>query len=141
MDETWQFQIRITASAELAQRLRAAADDPRDEVLKRILREHDASLVCQYDAFADYVAQAERDGIDGYPLYHWTKATIENPQKKARYLQSFTVYVKGDQVYDQTTADSLQAKLSAHAGESGIEAVSKFDTNPANNPQPPMQGG
>jgi hypothetical protein len=98
-------------------------------------------LKCQFDAFADYVEEAERAGRDRYPLYQWTKDTIGNPEKKAKYLNSFTVYVRGEDVYDRETADWLYARLSALAetAGTGIESVRRFDTNPANNPQPPAQ--
>jgi len=101
------------------------------------LRRHNASLTCQFDAFADYVNEAERLGPEKYPLYRWTRETIENPEKKARYLRSFTVYVDGEEVYPREIADLLQIELSALADAAGIERVVKFDSNPANNPQPP----
>jgi hypothetical protein len=104
-----------------------------------VLRRHDASLVCQFDAFAGYVDEAEKLGRDKYPLYQWTRDTIENPEKKAKYLRSFTVYVDGADVYAAQIADSLQSGLSALTGELGIERVVKFDTNPENNPQPPAK--
>ncbi|CAN7666126.1 hypothetical protein LJR230_005056 [Trinickia sp. LjRoot230] len=137
MRDPWQFQVRITVSQNIAQALREQTADAGDGALQRILREHGASLVCQYDAFADYVTQAEQAGPEHYPLYRWTKNTIDDPQKKAKYLRSFTVYVNGEQIYEKAIADSLQAQLSALVGQHGIEAVNKFDTNPANNPQPP----
>jgi hypothetical protein len=108
-------------------------------LLNAILRQRNASLKCQFDAFADYVEEAEHAGRDQYPLYQWTKDMIGNPEKKAKYVKSFTVYVSGEQVYDKETADWLHAKLSALVGKAGIESVTRFDTNPANNPQPPMQ--
>ena len=42
-----------------------------------------------------------------YPLYHWTKATFENPAKKEKYLRSFTVYVDDQEVYAKEIADAL----------------------------------
>jgi hypothetical protein len=98
-----------------------------------------ASLKCQFDAFADYVNEAERLGPEHYPLYHWTKETIEKPEKKARYLRSFTLYVDGAEVYDKVIADPLQAELTALVGVGGVENVVKFDTDPANSPQPPAR--
>jgi hypothetical protein len=138
MSNAWLFQIRITASPELAATLRG---DPQQvpEPLSDLLRRHDASLVCQFDAFAGYVDEAEKLGVDKYPLYQWTRDTIENPEKKAKYLRSFTVYVNDADVYAADIADALQAGLSALADTSGIERVSRFDTNPANNPQPPAK--
>jgi hypothetical protein len=107
--------------------------------LRDLLRAHDATLKCQFDAFADYVIEAERMGTQNYPLYEWTRQTIENPEKKAKYLQSFTLYVNGAEVYDKDVADALEAGLSKLGDARGILRVSRFDTNPANNPQPPAR--
>jgi hypothetical protein len=63
------------------------------------------------------VRDAERVGPEQYPLYRWTKDTIENPEKKAKYQKSFTVYVGGEQVYEKETADWLHAQLSAFVGK------------------------
>ncbi|CAG9263950.1 conserved hypothetical protein [Paraburkholderia unamae] len=138
MAEAWQFQIRITVAPDLAEALRAHAQDERRDVIEAVLRERNATLTCQFDAFAGYVEEAERMGRDRYPLYQWTKDTIANPEKKAKYLKSYAVYVSGEQVYDKGTADWLYARLTALADQAGIESVSRFDTNPANNPQPPQ---
>ncbi|RDU96163.1 hypothetical protein [Trinickia dinghuensis] len=137
MAEAWQFQIRITVVPELADALRAHVQDERRDLLETVLRERNASLKCQFDAFAEYVEEAERAGRNRYPLYQWTKDTIGNPEKRAKYLRSFTVYVGDEQVYDKDTADWLYAQFSALVDKAGIESVSRFDTNPANNPQPP----
>jgi hypothetical protein len=96
-------------------------------------------LKCQFDAFADYVSEAERQGTENYPLYQWTRETIENPEKKAKYLRSFTVYVNGDEVYGKDVADIMESELMQLVCEDGIQRVSRFDTNPANNPQPPKR--
>ncbi|WP_321963870.1 hypothetical protein [Paraburkholderia sp. J7] len=139
MAEAWQFQVRITVTPALAEALRAGKPYDGRDLLEAVLREHDASLKCQFDAFADYVDAAEREGRERYPLYQWTKDTIGNREKKAKYLKSFTVYVRGEEVYGSEAADSLHARLSALADQVGIESVSRFDTNPANNPQPPAR--
>ncbi|WP_028227920.1 hypothetical protein [Paraburkholderia ferrariae] len=142
MAEIVQFQIRIAVAPELADALRSGGDYEGRDLLEAVLRERNAALKCQFDAFADYVEEAGRVGQDPYPLYplyQWTKDTIGDPEKKAKYLKSFTVYVRGEQVYDQEAADWLHARLSALAGKLGIESVSRFDTNPANNPQPPAR--
>ena len=119
-----------------------ARQDPANERLAPInalLAKHDARLKCQYDAFADYVAQAERDGVEHYPLYRWTRETIENPAKKAKYLEAFTLYVNDDEVYEKDLADALEADLHALASDA-ITDIRKHDTNPAHNPQPPSYG-
>lgn len=137
MSDPWSYQIRINLIDEAAE---AAHRDPRDPVLRplvELLARHRATLKCQFTAFADYVAEAERSGTDKYPLYAWTKATIEDPAKKAKYLKSFTLYVDGQEVYAKAAADGLEAALQPLVGGGVIARLSKHDTNPANNPQPP----
>ena len=71
--------------------------------------------------------------------YAWTKATIENPEKKAKYLKSFTLYVDGKEVYAKPLADELEAELKPLVGGTVIARLSRYDTNPANNPQVPPE--
>ena len=139
MTDEWQYQVRINLSDEFA---KLAREDPRDSAidpLPEILERHNASLSCQYDAFAGYVAEAEANGTENYPLYRWTKATIEDPAKQAKYVKSFTLYVDGDEVYDKAKADALEADLKPLVGGAMVTKMSKHDTNPANNPQPPAE--
>ena len=49
------------------------------------------ALVCTYDAFEAYCVEAEQNGIDGYGLYHWTKATIEDPCKEGEAFKIICV--------------------------------------------------
>ncbi len=137
MADRWQYQIRLDLGDELAAATRRDADDPALGVLAEILRKHHAALVCQFDAFAGYVAEAEARGTEEYPLYAWTKATIEDPAKKAKYLKSFTLYVDGDEVYAKEKADALESDLAPLVDGSSVIRMSKHDTNPENNPQPP----
>ncbi len=137
MSDQWQYQLRINLGDEFAELARRDPDNPAIEPLAAILGEHRAAIKCQFDAFADYVAEAEKQGIEGYPLYEWTKATIENPVKKAKYLKSFTLYVDGNEVYAKESADVLESDLEPLVGGEMVTRVSKHDTNPANNPQPP----
>lgn len=135
----WQYQLRVDLADEAAEAARAGESHPALEPLTGILDRHNAALQCQYDAFAGYCAEAERRGVDKYPLYAWTKATIEDPAKKARYVRSFTLYVDGDQVYSKARADALEADLLPLVGGAAVTAMAKHDTNPANNPQPPKR--
>ena len=137
MSEAWQYQIRLDVVDECAEALRSHVDDPALASLAAILQRHRAKATCQYDAFAGYCAEAEREGIAGYPLYDWTKATIEDPVKKAKYLKSFTLYIDGEEVYPRAPAEALEAELRPLVGQGVIERLAKHDTNPANNPQPP----
>jgi len=139
MGDQWKYQIRVYMENEVADLARRDPHDPALSPLADILTRHQAALKCQYDAFADYVAEAEQHGTEAYPLYKWTKATIEDPAKKAKYLKSFTLYVKGDEVYGRAEAEALEADLAPLVGGALITRLSKHDTNPANNPQPPAK--
>ena len=139
MSEQWQYQLRIDLSDEFSEVARRDPDNPAIEPLANILGNHHANLKCQFDAFADYVAEAESNGTEDYPLYEWTKATIEDPAKKAKYLKSYTLYVDGDEVYAKDKADALESDLQPLVGGKLVTRMSKHDTNPANNPQPPAR--
>ncbi|SMF43193.1 hypothetical protein SAMN06265365_103279 [Tistlia consotensis] len=139
MSGPWDHQLRLTLAAEAAAAARRDPGDPALAPLPEILARHRASLTCQYDAFADYVAEAERRGVEDFPLYAWTRATIEDPAKQAKYLKSFTLYVEGREVYATEVADALQAELEPLVGGGLVVGLDRYDTNPANNPQPPAQ--
>ena len=139
MNEPWDYQLRIYLDDELAEAARQHPDVGALKPLADILNKHRATMKCQFDAFADYVAEAERQGTESYHLYKWTKATIEDPAKKAKYLKSFTLYVDGREVYAKEQADALEAGLQPLVGGALITRMSKHDTNPANNPQPPKK--
>jgi hypothetical protein len=139
MAEPWQYQLRIDLADAAAEVARRDPGDPALTPLATILAKHRATMKSQYDAFADYVAAAEEHGRDKFPLYAWTKATIEDPAKKAKYLKSFTLYVGGDEVYDKAAADALEADLRPLVGGTLITRLAKHDTNPATNPQPPAR--
>jgi hypothetical protein len=139
MSEAWQYQIRIDLAEDIAVIARGNPADPRLKPLPDIFAAHRATLKSQYDAFADYVAEAERNGTGKYPLYAWTKATIEQPEKKAKYVKSFTLYVEGREVYDRRAAEALEADLRPLVGGPLVTRLAKHDTNPANNPQPPAR--
>lgn len=138
-EQQWRYQLRIDLTDEAAEIARRDPGDPGLGPLPGILARHGARLKCQHDAFADYVAEAERQGTESFPLYEWTKATIENPAKKAKYLKSFTIYVDGEEVYPKEKADALEAELRPLVGSGLITRLAKHDTNPANNPQPPAR--
>jgi len=139
MSGEWQYQLRIDMPDEIAQVARRDPNDANLGPLPDILAKHHAQLKCQYDAFADYVAEAEQKGTENYPLYQWTKDTIEQPAKQEKYQKSFTLYVEGDQVYAREKADALEAELQPLVGGKLIMRMSKLDTNPANSPQMPAR--
>jgi hypothetical protein len=133
MAEDWAFQVRIYLSDALAA---LARDDPANSALvplAAILARHDAALKSQFDAFAAYVAEAEANDTGDYPLYRWTKATLDDPAKAAKHRKSFAIRVGGAEVYPKAVADALEADLLPLADGDSIIRVSKQDTNPANN--------
>lgn len=140
MTSQWQYQVRFDLNdSATAESIRKGHRDPATAPLLEVLAEHRAVPRCQFDAFAEYVAAAEEHKIENYPLYQWTKATIENPAKKEKYLKSFTLYVNGQEVYAKEIADALEADLQPLVTSGVIKRISKYDTNPANNPQPPQR--
>ena len=139
MTDPWHYQLRIDLPDELAQLARRDPAAPALQPLADILARHHATLKSQYDAFADYVAEAERQGVDNYPLYQWTKDTIAQPAKRQKYQKSFTLYIDGAEVYSRTKADALEADLRPLVGGPLITRLAKHDTNPANNPQMPAR--
>jgi hypothetical protein len=139
MSEQWDYQIRIELGDELAETARRDPDNPAIQPLADLLAKHRATMKCQFDAFADYVSEAEKQGTESYPLYAWTKATIQNPEKKAKYLKSFTLYVDGKEIYAKPLADALEAELKPLVGGRVITRLSRYDTNPANNPKVPPE--
>lgn len=100
------------------------------------MERHNATAICQYDAFAGYVAEAERNGIAEYPLYKWTKATIEDEEKSETSV-FFAIYVNEAQIYSKDQADAIEYDLRPLLANGRIIALTKHDSNPQNNPQPP----
>src|SRR5438067_551111 len=81
MSDDLKFQLRLTLNDEFAQVARSDPGNPSISALADILSRHDAVMKCQFDAFADYVSEAEVNGVKNFPLYEWTK-------KRSRTLPS-----------------------------------------------------
>ena len=137
MSEAWEYQLRFKLTPEQAQTARDNPNDPSYLPIAQALARHAATAISQYDAFSNYVAEAEKDGIEHFPLYNWTKATIEDPAKKAKHSTAFAVHVGGAEVYDEASATALEADLRPLLDAGLLVALTKLDTNPATNPQPP----
>ena len=133
----WLYQVRIRVSERLSESLRSGRHTDLANDLDKISNDHGMSLVCTYDAFKGYCDEAEEHGIEGYALYDWTKATIENPEKKAKHLKSFAFYRGFEQIYEKELALSLEEKLLNLGLSEDLLEVKVIDSNPANNPQPP----
>ena len=133
MGAGWQHQVRIHLPEELAAAARADPGAPAIRPLADVLAAHGATVVSQLDAFEAYVAEAEREGADGYPLHKWTRATLEDPAKRARHARAFAVRVSGREVYPREAADALEAALRPLVDGGLVERLSRHDTDPANN--------
>jgi hypothetical protein len=138
MGEELKYQLRLTLSDPFAKVARNHPDDPSIAPLTQLLRRHDAALKCQYDAFADYVKEAEAKGVDTYPLYTWTKKTVDDPAKEAKYIKSFTLCVGGEEVYERSKADALEAELKPLVGGRIVAQMFRYDTDPAHSRHPPQ---
>ncbi|MBK47376.1 MAG: hypothetical protein CMD82_06015 [Gammaproteobacteria bacterium] len=135
----WLYQIRIKVSDKLSGDLRGENDLGLSKAIIKIASDNRARLVCTFDAFAEYCEEAEREGIEQYELYHWTKSTIDNPDKKAKHLKSFAFYEGNNQVYSKELASSIEQGLKNLDSGDDIVEISFIDSNPANNPQPPKR--
>jgi hypothetical protein len=82
MGEELKYQLRLTLSDPFANVARNHPGDPSIAPLTQLLRRHDATLKCQYDAFSDYVKEAEAKGVEGYPLYAWPKRPWTTPRRR-----------------------------------------------------------
>ena len=133
----WLYQIRIKVSDKLSEDLRGMHELELSQAINRIANENGSRVVCTFDAFAEYCEEAEKNGIEHYELYHWTKSTIENPEKKSKHLKSFAFYEGDNQVYNKELAVAIQQSLKRLDSGNDILEINLIDSNPANNPQPP----
>ena len=135
----WLYQIRIKVSEKLSKDLRTVKESELAKKISKIASDNNSRLVCTFDAFAEYCKEAEREGVEHYELYHWTKSTIDNPEKKEKHLKSFAFYQGDNQVYSKALACSIQQRLKDLDFGNDIVEINMIDSNPANNPQPPKR--
>jgi len=132
------YQIRFDVVEEIASEVRKKNYKKLNNKLSSILKEVKADLVCQYDAFKNFVLECEKENEVNNALYKWTKDTIENKVKKQKYLKSFTVYIEGEQLYEKKIADFLEYEIKK-LNEKKIIKINKYNSDPKNNPQPPKK--
>ena len=131
-------QLRIKTDQTLSEDLRGASKSETAREVLSALDRFDARLACVFDEFCGYCAEAERSGIENYPLYHWTKSVIDDPNKQKKHQRSFTIYLHAEAVYPVTAAQDLMAALEDIAIGKDIH-VQMVDTDPSKNPQPPAE--
>ena len=132
------YQIRLDVTEDIAQEVRNKNNYKLNEYIDAILLKVNAELICQFDAFNNFVIECEKENNTNNALYKWTKDTIENNVKKKKYLKSFTVYVNGAQLYEKKTADYLENEIKK-LNEKKILKINKYNSGPKNNPQPPKK--
>ena len=131
-------QLRIKTDQTLSEDLRRTSDSETARELRATLDRFDARLACVFDEFCGYCEEAEKNGIENYPLYHWTKSVIDDPKKQEKHSRSFTIYMGAAAVYPVAGAQDLMAALEEIADGKDI-LVQMVDTDPSKNPQPPAE--
>ena len=137
MNNEWLYQVRIKLPQDLADDLRSESNLDISKKINIIARKHQTRPVCTLDGFLDYVKEAERNNIKDYPLYHWTKSVVQDPDKLIKHSKSFAFYFGDEQIYEKELAVSLYNDLVEFNDENKIEEIKMIDSNPRNNPQPP----
>ena len=137
--ENWLYQVRVRLKKDLAEAIRFNKKNDVAETLLAIAKKHETSLVCTLDAFSGYVEEAENNETGNYPLYEWTKNTIENEEKAKKHSRAFSFYYKDDQIYSKKVAENLYDDLIELYKGGLIEELRLIDSNPKNNPQPPAR--
>ena len=92
MTEKLLYQLRIYFSTGFNNIYNSDSDNETKSLLNKLLNNHNASLVSQYDGFMGYVKEAEKYGIENYPLYHWTNDCLKDETKIEKYKNSYTIY-------------------------------------------------
>ena len=139
MTEKWLFQVRLYFSSDFTKTFNSDKNSKEKEKLITVLNKHNAELLSQFDGFMGYVLEAEKNGIDNYPLYQWTKDSLARKDKTEKYHNSYTVYINSDEVYSENLANNIENDLLELVDKETVLRISKHDTNPKNNPQPPSK--
>ena len=132
------YQIRFDVSEDIAQEVRNKNYNKLNEKITSILLKVNGDLICQFDAFNNFVLECEKENNTNNALYKWTKDTIKNSVKKKKYIKCFTVNVNGEQLYEKKYADYLEYEIKK-LREKKILKVYKYNSDPKNNPQPPKK--
>lgn len=137
MADTLKYQIRLYLTDEFAAVARADARDPSLKAVNDVLDQYGLKMVNQYDALVGFCEEAEANNDTDNGLYRWTKDLVGQERAQA-YKKHFTLYaLNNDQVYDQAIADGVEAELLPLVGQGIIGKVSKYNNDPAQNPQAP----
>ena len=123
MNNEWLYQVRIKLPQDLADDLRSESNLDISKKINKIARKHQTRPVCTLDGFLDYVKEAEKNDIKDYPLYHWTKSVVQDPDKQIKHSKSFAFYFGDEQIYEKELAVSLYNDLVEFNDENIIEEI------------------
>jgi hypothetical protein len=132
MSIKWSHQLRVYLDDDMAEAA-YRGDQSGLQPLTTILNRHGATLTSQFRAFEEYVMEAERKGVDKFALYKWTKATVEDPEMRAKHIQAFAIRVDDEEVYGKEIADMIENDLRPLVGGALVKRMSRHDTDPAKN--------
>ncbi len=135
------FQVRLFLADAFAKAVRETPYDGVLEPIVDVLKKHDATLSCQFDEFARFVAASEAHGDGNTPLARWTRDVMAKPDKQAYYKSVFTVAVKGEQLFDAAVADRLEMDFAPLLERGIVTRIRRTSNDPARNPQPPKRFG
>jgi hypothetical protein len=130
------YQVRIFLSDAFAKAARETPYAPELAPLAEVLRENNATLSCQFDEFRNFVNACEAHGAGDTRIAAWTRATVEDPAKREKYLKVFIVNVGGDQLFSARKANELFHAFKPLVAPGIVTRISRPDDNPAHNPQP-----
>ena len=85
------YQLRVDLNEQAAKELISLKTINKCKGLIKIVKDENAELICQYEAFKLFVEECKKYNTTNTPLYRWTKDTIENEEKKKKYMKSFTI--------------------------------------------------
>jgi len=132
------YQIRLGIDEVTSKNIRKKIKVEDYEPILSILAKYSATLVCQYDAFNNFIKECELAKDVNNPLYKWTRDTVNNQTKKKKYLRSFTIYVENNQLYEKKIADDIEREL-IKLNSKNINSINKYNSDPKKNPQPPKK--
>ena len=89
------YQVRLDVTEDIAQEVRNKNYYKLNEYIDAILLKVDAELICQFDAFNNFVIECEKENNTNNALYKWTKDTIENNVKKKVFKIFYSICKRG----------------------------------------------
>ena len=81
------YQVRLDVTEDIAQEVRNKNYYKLNEYIDAILLKVNAELICQFDAFNNFVIECEKENNTNNALYKCTKDTIVNNLKKKKYCK------------------------------------------------------